>query len=132
MSKTLGLIKPCAVSKGLESKILEDIESSGLKVIDLKRLTMTDELASEFYVEHKEKPFFGALKEFMTSGEIVAFIIEGENAVQRYRTLMGATNPENAEDGTLRKRYAESLDKNAVHGSDSESSASREIGIIFG
>ncbi|MDK9793254.1 nucleoside-diphosphate kinase [Vibrio sp. D431a] len=132
MEKTLGLIKPCAVSKGLDSEIFEKIKESGLRVVSTKRLKMTDEIATEFYAEHREKGFFGVLKDFMTSGEIVAFIIEGEDVVLRYRKLMGATNPADAEDGTLRKMYAESLDHNAVHGSDSTTSAQREISIIFG
>lgn len=131
MNKTLGLIKPCAVRKGLEAEIFKTIEESGLKCIKTKRLIMNDALASEFYSEHRDRPFFDGLKEFMTSGEIVAFILEGDDVVNRYREIMGATNPENAIKGTLRNLFGESLDNNAVHGSDSVTSAAREISIIF-
>ncbi|CAH7349386.1 nucleoside diphosphate kinase [Vibrio chagasii] len=132
-NKTLGLIKPCAVGSELDELILSDIREAKLNIIASKRVRMTDLVASEFYAEHKGKPFYESLIEFMTSGDIIAFVIEGDDdVVTRYRALMGATNPANAEEGTLRKKYAQSLDHNAVHGSDSPSSAAREIQIIFG
>ncbi len=130
METTLCIIKPDAVKNGFEDKINEKIISSGLKIIRSKKTLLTEELASDFYKEHALKPFFNELVEFIISGEVVVQILEGQDAIRSYRSLMGSTNPEEAEEGTLRKLFAESLSKNAVHGSDSPESAAREINIM--
>ena len=130
METTLCIIKPDAVKNGFEDKINEKIISSGLKIIQSKKTLLTKEIASDFYKEHAHKPFFNELVEFITSGEVVVQILEGEDAIKSYRSLMGSTNPEEAQEGTLRKLFAESLSKNAVHGSDSPESAAREIDIM--
>ena len=130
METTLCIIKPDAVKNGFEDKINEKIISSGLKIIRSKKTLLTEELASDFYKEHAQKPFFTELVEFIISGEVVVQILEGEDAIKSYRSLMGSTNPEEAKEGTLRKLFAESLSKNAVHGSDSPESAAREIDIM--
>ena len=130
MEITLCIIKPDAVKNGFEDKINEKIISSGLKIIKSKKILLTEEIASDFYKEHAQKPFFNELVEFIISGEVVVQILEGEDAIKSYRSLMGSTNPEDAQEGTLRKLFAESLSKNAVHGSDSPESAAREIDIM--
>ncbi len=130
METTLCIIKPDAVKNGFEDKINEKIISSGLKIIQSKKTLLTEEIASDFYKEHAQKPFFTELVEFIISGEVVVQILEGEDAIKSYRSLMGSTNPEEAQEGTLRKLFAESLSKNAVHGSDSPESAAREIDIM--
>ena len=130
METTLCIIKPDAVKNGFEDKINEKIISSGLKIIKTKKILLTEEIASDFYKEHAQKPFFTELVEFIISGEVVVQILEGEDAIKSYRSLMGSTNPEEAQEGTLRKLFAESLSKNAVHGSDSPESAAREIDIM--
>ena len=130
METTLCIIKPDAVKNGFEDKINEKIISSGLKIIKSKKILLTEEIASDFYKEHAHKPFFTELVEFIISGEVVVQILEGEDAIKSYRSLMGSTNPEEAQEGTLRKLFAESLSKNAVHGSDSPESAAREIDIM--
>ena len=130
METTLCIIKPDAVKNGFEDKINEKIVSSGLKIIQSKKTLLTEEIASDFYKEHAHKPFFNELVEFITSGEVVVQILEGEDAIKSYRSIMGSTNPEEAQEGTLRKLFAESLSKNAVHGSDSPESAAREIDIM--
>tara|TARA_B100001564_G_C20490921_1_gene601615 strand:- start:202 stop:606 length:405 start_codon:yes stop_codon:yes gene_type:complete len=130
METTLCIIKPDAVKNGFEDKINEKIVSSGLKIIQSKKTLLTEEIASDFYKEHAQKPFFTELVEFIISGEVVVQILEGEDAIKSYRSLMGSTNPEEAQEGTLRKLFAESLSKNAVHGSDSPESAAREIDIM--
>ena len=130
METTLCIIKPDAVKNGFEDKINEKIISSGLKIIRSKKTLLTEELASDFYKEHAHKSFFKELVEFIISGEVVVQILEGQDAIRSYRSLMGSTNPEEAEEGTLRKLFAESLSKNAVHGSDSPESAAREIDIM--
>ena len=130
METTLCIIKPDAVKNGFEDKINEKIISSGLKIIKSKKILLTKEIASDFYKEHAHKPFFNELVEFIISGEVVVQILEGEDAIKSYRSLMGSTNPEDAQEGTLRKLFAESLSKNAVHGSDSPVSAAREIDIM--
>ena len=130
METTLCIIKPDAVKNGFEDKINEKIVSSGLKIIQSKKTILTEEIASDFYKEHAQKPFFTDLVEFIISGEVVVQILEGEDAIKSYRSLMGSTNPEEAQEGTLRKLFAESLSKNAVHGSDSPESAAREIDIM--
>ena len=130
MEITLCIIKPDAVKNGFEDKINEKIISFGLKIIKSKKILLTEEIASDFYKEHAQKPFFNELVEFIISGEVVVQILEGEDAIKSYRSLMGSTNPEDAQEGTLRKLFAESLSKNAVHGSDSPESAAREIDIM--
>ena len=130
MEKTLCIIKPDAVANGFSDKINEKISSHGLTIIKSKQTLITREIAEEFYAEHSEKPFFGELVDFITSGEAVVQILEGENAIKAYRGLMGATNPVEADEGTLRALFAESLSKNAVHGSDSLDSAKREMNIM--
>ena len=130
MEKTLCIIKPDAVANGFSDKINEKISSHGLTIIKSKQTLITREIAEEFYAEHSEKPFFGELVDFITSGEAVVQILEGENAIKAYRGLMGATNPDEADEGTLRALFAESLSKNAVHGSDSLESAKREMNIM--
>ena len=131
MEQTLSIIKPDAVKKNVIGKILSRFESAGLKIVacKLKHLTQTE--AEGFYAEHKERPFFNDLVAFMTSGPVSIQVLEGENAVALNRELMGATNPKEAEAGTIRSDFAESIDANAVHGSDSASSASREINYFF-
>ena len=130
METTLCIIKPDAVKNGLEDKINEKIISSGLKIIKSKKTLLTKEIASDFYKEHASKPFFDELVEFIISGEVIVQVLEGEDAIKYYRSLMGATDPAEAKEGTLRRLFAESLSKNAVHGSDSSESAAREIAIM--
>jgi nucleoside-diphosphate kinase len=131
MEKTLSIIKPDAVAKGVIGKILDRFESNGLRIAALKKLQLTKEQAGEFYAVHKDRPFFGELVEFMTSGPVVVSVLEGENAVAKNRELMGATDPKEAEKGTIRADFAESIDANAVHGSDSLENAKKEIEFFF-
>ena len=131
MEKTLSIIKPDAVAKNVLGKILDRFESAGLKIIAIKMLHLDKDMAEGFYAEHKGKPFFDKLVSYMISSPIVVQVLEGENAVKRNRELMGATNPSDAEPGTLRYDFAESIDANAVHGSDSIESAEREINFFF-
>lgn len=112
-------------------RILSDIEAAGFRIAAMKMLRLSRAQAEAFYAVHRERPFFTSLVEFMTSGPVVAFVIEGENAVERYRQLMGATDPAKAEPNTLRARYAQNIERNAVHGSDSPTSARREIAFFF-
>lgn len=132
MQKTLGLIKPDAIERGIIGEIIAVIESERLKVVDLKMLRLSRVRAEQFYSEHKHKGFFPELIDYMTSGPIVAFVLEGENAVTKYRELMGDTDPKKALVGTIRELFGISRDKNSVHGSDSIASASREIDLVFG
>jgi len=131
MEKTLSIIKPDAVAKGVIGKILDRFESNGLRIAALKKVQLTKEQAGEFYAVHKDRPFFGELVEFMTSGPVVVSVLEGENAVAKNRELMGATDPKEAEPGTIRADFAESIDANAVHGSDSLENAKKEIEFFF-
>jgi nucleoside-diphosphate kinase len=131
MEQTLSIIKPDAVAKGVIGKILDRFESNGLRVAALKKLQLTKEQAGEFYAVHKERPFYGELVEFMTSGPVVVSVLEGENAMAKNRELMGATNPKEAEVGTIRADFADSIDANAVHGSDSLENAAIEIAFFF-
>ncbi|REF27566.1 nucleoside diphosphate kinase [Xenorhabdus cabanillasii] len=131
IERTFSIIKPNAVKKDVIGSIYARFESAGFKIIAAKMLHLTREQAEGFYAEHKGRPFFDGLIEFMTSGPIMVQVLEGENAVQRHRDLMGATNPDNALAGTLRADYADSFTENAVHGSDSIESASREIAYFF-
>lgn len=129
--RTLCVVKPNAVKANNVGAILNMIEEAGLCIVGLKMAKLTDQMVEAFYAEHVGKPFFDGLKEFMTSGRVVAAVLEGENAIARYREVMGATNPEKAADGTIRKLYAASMTENAVHGSDSPESAAREIAFYF-
>ena len=131
LERTLSIIKPDAVAKNLVGAIYNRFETSGLRIVAAKMMHLSKEQAEGFYAEHKERPFFGALVEFMTSGPIVVQVLEGENAVLKNREIMGATNPSEAAAGTLRADYAVSIDENAVHGSDAPESASREIAYFF-
>ncbi len=131
MEQTLSIIKPDAVAKGVIGKILDRFESNGLRVAALKKKQLTKEEAEGFYAVHKDRPFFGELVEFMISGPVVISVLEGEGAVLKNRDLMGATNPKEAEAGTIRADFAESIDANAVHGSDSLENAKIEIEYFF-
>ena len=131
IEKTLSIIKPDAVGKNLIGKIISRFEENGLHIVAGKLIHLDDEMASGFYAEHDGKPFFDDLKKFMTSGPVFVQVLEGENAVQKNRELMGSTNPEEADPGTIRADFANSIDANAVHGSDSLISAEREIKYFF-
>ena len=131
IERTLSIIKPDATRRNLTGKIDARIEESGLRIIAQKRLHLTKEQAEGFYVVHRERAFFNDLVNFMTSGPIVAQVLEGEDAIQKNRDLMGATNPANAEDGTIRKDFAETIEANSVHGSDSPENAAIEISYFF-
>ena len=131
MEMTLSIIKPDAVSKNLIGKILQRFEDAGLKIVASKMLHLSVEKARGFYAEHEGKPFFNALVEFMTSGPVIVQVLAGENAIMLNRELMGNTNPKEADAGTIRADFAESIDANAVHGSDSPASAQREISYFF-
>lgn len=131
LERTLSIIKPDAVAKNLIGAIYNRFESAGLRIVGAKMMHLSKEQAEGFYAEHKERPFFGALVEFMTSGPIVVQVLEGENAVLKNREIMGATNPAEALAGTLRADYAETIDENAVHGSDATETAAREIAYFF-
>jgi len=131
IEKTLSIIKPDAVSKNVVGKIISRFEENGLHLVAGKLIKLDDEMASGFYAEHDGKPFFNDLKKFMTSGPVFVQVLEGENAIQKNRDLMGSTNPQEADPGTIRADFAKSIDANAVHGSDSEISAEREINYFF-
>ena len=128
---TLSIIKPDAVKAGHADAINIMIESSGLKILEKKELNLTKEQAQEFYAVHSDKPFFNDLCDFMTSGPIIVQMLEGDNAIELYRTIMGSTNPEEAEENTIRKKFATSIQENAVHGSDSSENAKKEIEFFF-
>ena len=129
--KTLSIIKPDAVKAGHTDAINLMIESSGLKILQRKELNLTIEQAEKFYTVHSDKPFYKDLCNFMTSGPIVVQMLEGENAVELYRKVMGVTNPDKAEENTIRKKFATSIQENAVHGSDSEENALKELNFFF-
>ena len=129
--RTFSIIKPDATRRNLTSKINSMIEDAGLRIVAQKRIRMTRPQAEEFYGIHKERPFFRDLVDLMTSGPVVVQVLQGPNAVSRYRALMGATNPTEAADGTLRKLYGRSIGENSVHGSDSPASAQAEIAQFF-
>ncbi|EIP5775020.1 nucleoside-diphosphate kinase [Campylobacter jejuni] len=131
MEKTLSIIKPDAVKKGVIGKILDRFESNGLRIAAMKKVQLSKEQAENFYAVHKERPFFKDLIEFMISGPVVVSVLEGEGAVLKNRDLMGATNPKEAKAGTIRADFAESIDANAVHGSDSLENAKIEIEFFF-
>ena len=132
LERTLSIIKPDAVAKGHVDEICKRLEDAGLLITEKKSIHMDDALAEGFYIEHKGKPFFEDLIKFMTSGPIQVQVLEGDNAILNYREVMGSTNPKEATPGTIRADFAESIDANAVHGSDSQESAKREIDYFFG
>lgn len=129
--RTFSIIKPDAVERNKIGEITAMLESAGLRVVASKRIKLNQEKAAQFYGIHKDKPFFQSLCDFMCSGPIVVQVLEGENAIKNNRDVMGATNPEEAADGTIRKKYALSLEKNSVHGSDSPENAIIEINHFF-
>lgn len=131
MERTLSIIKPDAMKKNITGKINAMFEEKGLKIIAQKMIKLTREQAREFYIEHKEKPFYEALVEFMVSTPVVVQVLEGENAILKNREIMGKTNYIEAAEGTIRKLYATSIQENCVHGSDSATSAEREISFFF-
>ena len=131
MQRTLSIIKPDAVKKGVIGKILDRFESNGLEILAMKKLRLSKEDAQAFYAIHKDRPFFNDLVEFMISGPVVVSVLKGEGAVAKNRELMGATNPKEADKGTIRADFADSIDANAVHGSDSLENAKIEISFFF-
>ena len=131
LERTFSIIKPDATRRNLVGKIIAHFEENGLRVVAQKRIRMTKEQAEGFYAIHKERPFFNDLVAFMTSGAVVVQVLEGEDAVARNRELMGATNPAEADEGTIRKMFAESIEANSVHGSDSLENAKTEIAFFF-
>ena len=132
MERTLSIIKPDGVEKNIIGKIYSRFEKAGLKIVDAKMLHLSREQAEGFYAVHKERPFFNDLVDYMTSGPVMLQVLEGEDAINLNRKLMGATNPEDAEEGTIRKDFAESIERNAVHGSDGPDTAAVEIEYFFG
>jgi nucleoside-diphosphate kinase len=131
VERTLSIIKPDATRRNITGKINERIEGAGLRIIAQKRLRLSRERAEGFYAVHRERPFFNDLVTFMISGPVVVQALEGEDAVAKYRTVMGATNPANADAGTIRKDFAESIEANSVHGSDAADTARQEIAYFF-
>lgn len=131
VQQTLSIIKPDATRRNLTGKINAKFEEAGLRIVAQKRIHLTEEQAGKFYEVHKERPFYGELVSFMTSGPVVVQVLEGDNAVAKNREIMGATNPANADAGTIRAEYAESIEANSVHGSDSEENAAIEIAFFF-
>jgi nucleoside-diphosphate kinase len=131
MEQTLSIIKPDAVAKNVIGKIIDRFESNGLRIAAMKKIKLSKEDAAKFYEVHKERPFFNDLCEYMSSGPVVVMVLEGENAVKKNRDLMGATDPKEAAPGTIRADFAESIEANAVHGSDSLENAKKEIAFFF-
>tara|TARA_B100000989_G_C19400174_1_gene409599 strand:+ start:325 stop:744 length:420 start_codon:yes stop_codon:yes gene_type:complete len=131
MSRTFSIIKPDATKRNITGSINKIIEDNDLAIIAQKRIKLSQEKAEGFYAVHKEKPFFNDLIEYMTSGPVIVQVLEGKNAIENYRKIMGATNPENAENGTIRKLHAINIQENSVHGSDSEANAKVEINYFF-
>ena len=131
IEQTLSIIKPDATSRNITGQVNSIIEKSGLKIIGQKRIKLTKETAGKFYEVHKERPFFQDLVSFMISGPVIVQVLQGENAVALYRKVMGATNPQEAEAGTIRKEFALSIEANSVHGSDSIENAKKEISFFF-
>ena len=129
--RTFSIIKPDATKRNITGKINAVIEGAGLRIVAQRRIQMTEAQAKKFYEVHKERPFYGELVETMTSAPVVVQVLEGENAVAKYREVMGATNPEQAAEGTIRKLFALNVGENSVHGSDSEENAQREIAFFF-
>lgn len=131
VQRTLSIVKPDAVGKNVIGKIYSRFEDNGLRIVAAKMLHLSEPVAGGFYAEHRERPFFRDLVTFMTSGPVMVQVLEGEDAVAKNRELMGATNPKEADAGTIRADFASTIDANAVHGSDSEESAAREIAYFF-
>ena len=131
IERTFSIIKPDATERNITGDICSVLEKNGLKIVASRRIKMTQEKAAQFYSVHSERPFFQSLCDFMCSGPVVVQVLEGENAVLKNREVMGATNPEEAEEGTIRKMFAVSLEKNSVHGSDSDENAKIEIAQFF-
>ena len=131
LQQTLSIIKPDAVSRHLQGEILAMIQKSGLRIVAMKMVRLTRAQAEAFYEVHKDRPFYADLVEYMISGPVVCSVLEGEDAIASYRALMGATNPAAAAEGTIRRRYAESVQANAVHGSDAPETAAREVAFFF-
>lgn len=129
--RTFSIIKPDATERNLTGKVNAVIEDAGLRIVAQRRIRMSRAQAEKFYEVHKERPFYGELVDFMTSGPVVVQVLEGDNAVLRYRDVMGATNPANAAEGTIRKLYAKNVGENSVHGSDSQENAQIEIAQFF-
>lgn len=132
MERTLSIIKPDAVAKNVIGEIYSRFEAAGFKIVGAKMIHLSEELAGGFYAVHKDRPFFNDLVSFMTSGPVMVQVLEGDNAVAKHREIMGATNPKEAAAGTIRADFAESLDENACHGSDSVENAAIEISYFFG
>jgi len=131
LQRTFSIIKPDATRRNITGKIIDKLESAGLRVIAQRRINMTKEQAEGFYGVHKERPFFGELVAFMTSGPVVVQVLEGEDAIAKNREVMGATNPKDAAPGTIRAEFAESIEANSVHGSDAPETAAEEIKFFF-
>lgn len=131
MERTLSIIKPDGVAKNVIGEVIKRFETAGIKIAAMKMIQLTKVQAQGFYAVHKERPFFDSLTDFMTSGPIVVLVLEGEDVIARNRKLMGATNFEEAEEGTIRKDYATDIEKNVVHGSDAPETAAFEIGYFF-
>ncbi len=129
--RTFSIIKPDATKRNITGKINAMIENAGLRIVGQKRVQLSEDQAKQFYAVHKERPFYGDLVQFMTSGPVVVQVLEGDNAVAKYREVMGATNPADAAPGTIRKECAESIEANSVHGSDSQENAKTEIAFFF-
>jgi nucleoside-diphosphate kinase len=131
MERTLSIIKPDGVARGIIGEVIKRLEINNLKIVAMKMLKMDTALAQGFYAVHKERPFFDSLTDFMTSGPVVVMVLEGENAITKYREIMGATDYREAAEGTIRKDFATDIEKNVVHGSDSPETAAFEIGYFF-
>jgi len=131
MERTFVMIKPDGVQRGLVGEVIRRLERKGLKIVAMKMMKVSEELATKHYAEHKEKPFFKSLLEYITSGPVVAMVVEGKNAVKVVRTLVGATNPVEASPGTIRGDYGMDIGRNVIHASDSLESAEREISLFF-
>lgn len=131
IERTLSMIKPDATARNITGKIIDKLESAGLRVVAQKRVHWSEAQAQEFYAVHKERPFYGDLVSFMTSGPIVIQVLEGEDAVAKNREVMGATNPADADAGTIRAEFAENIERNSAHGSDSVENAATEIALCF-
>jgi nucleoside-diphosphate kinase len=131
MQRTLAIVKPDGVAAGLVGEVVKRIEQEGLRIVGMRMEQLTQTKAEGFYYVHRERPFFGSLMTFMTSGPVVLMALEGDNAITRWRSLMGATNPENADPGTIRRDMATGIERNVVHGSDAEDTASFEINYFF-
>lgn len=131
MERTLSIIKPDGVAKNVIGEVIKRFETAGIKIAAMKMIQLTNTQAQGFYAVHKDRPFFGSLTEFMTSGPIVVMVLEGEDVIARNRKLMGATNFKEADEGTIRKDYATDIEKNVVHGSDAPETAAFEIGYFF-